>query len=320
METQSIDLWPDPIAHFLNSGIIPYGRRFFQNVIAPQCARGHVANVKSEDTAWILGSMVPRDINARYEKAVKGRCRGYIYHIMDNWFAIPELRQGAIERCRLADCLVVPTPQLEDAIREMGIFSPVIRLEEPIDVCRLEPPREEEEKDSPLIVWCGNPMNVPNLEKMLRLLNCLYEATPFRLRVISSGRRPNSFTFKGALEWLPYDYQKEGSQLAGARAGLAPLEDSPYNRCKGAYKIKTYFAAGVPVVASRVGYQETLLHDGTSGILVANDEEWLNAIELLLKDDTIYRRMANCAREAAITKYSHQAIIPNWMKLLNPFL
>jgi len=319
-ETCSFDLWPDRWAAALNCGNIPIGRKLFRSFLAPRCASQHVSYTNKGDTAWILGSMVPLATAPRQEIELKKKGVRYIYHVIDNWFDVPFLREATLERCKIADCLVVPTPQLVERIRSEKIKTPVLRLEEPIDVDRLAPPASEAQDPSPFLVWCGNPNNVRNFERILSLLNRLWTELPFRLRVVSNGRPSRNFDFKGKLEWLPYDYIQEGALLAGARAGLAPLEDTPYNRCKGAYKIKTYMAAGVPVIASRVGYQVDLLHSGKSGFLVDSDEEWLDTLSFLLKNENVFLQMATYAREEAVSMYSHKVVIPGWVNQLKSML
>ena len=313
LDVEGIDLWPDGITAVFNGGKIPMGRRMFREYIAPFYATKHVAAAKRGDTAWILGSMVPLVTAPRQEMELQKKGVRYIYHVIDNWFDVPFLREATLERCKIADCLVVPTPQLAERIRSENIKTPVLRLEEPIDVDRLAPPASGPQALLPFLVWCGNPNNVRNFEHILSLLNRLWNEVPFRLRVISNGRPSKNFAFKGELEWLPYDYLNEGALLAGARAGLAPLEDTPYNRCKGAYKIKTYMAAGVPVVASKVGYQNDLLQGGRCGYLAQSDADWIEALLLLLREDPVWIQMSTQARETAVSRYSHQVVIPDWI-------
>jgi glycosyltransferase involved in cell wall biosynthesis len=58
---------------------------------------------------------------------------------------------------------------------------------------------------------------------------------------------------------------------------LAPLEDTPYNRCKSAVKVLEAGVLGIPTVVSPIG---EYLRVGTRGVLFAHGpEEWLERIE-----------------------------------------
>ena len=101
-----------------------------------------------------------------------------------------------------------------------------------------------------------------------------------------------------------------------AVAGLAPLEDSAYARCKGTNKIKTYLATGVPPVASDVGYHRKLVRHGETGFLVNTSDEWVEALLTLLRDPALVARAKAAARHDAVSKYSHTALIPKWAESL----
>lgn len=92
---------------------------------------------------------------------------------------------------------------------------------------------------------------------------------------------PPSVVFKGAL---PADDIPE--VLAGARALLVPSRLDWLPRV-----VVEAFAAGVPVIASRIGGLPELVDDGVNGLLVDVDDEdgWRAAAEQLLDDDESIR-------------------------------
>ncbi|HWQ12454.1 MAG TPA: glycosyltransferase, partial [Roseiflexaceae bacterium] len=56
--------------------------------------------------------------------------------------------------------------------------------------------------------------------------------------------------------------------LAASDVALAPLDDTLINRARGLAKLLELMAAGLPVVASRVGQAAEYIEDGRSGLLV----------------------------------------------------
>lgn len=308
----SHNLLPDFLASTFERGSIPFGRRIFRKVIAPPLVKRKLAAVTNGDAFWILGSAVPMLEDARLERQVIACGGRYIYHVMDDWLSIPYLRAGTMTRCNLARLVVVPTPELYGRVRDTIPEANVIRLEEPIDVDRVFPMPAPDDGLPPLVVWCGNPGQLRRLDMIVDVLNKLQKHAPFRFRVIS-GRRPN-LSLNFAWEWKPYSYMNESHLLAGAVAGIAPLDDTPYTRCKGAYKIKTYMAAGIPTVASPVGYQCELVKEGVTGFLPGCESEWMDALEQLITRPQLATSLASASREIACRLYSHAAIAPAWIK------
>jgi glycosyltransferase involved in cell wall biosynthesis len=90
--------------------------------------------------------------------------------------------------------------------------------------------------------------------------------------------------------------------------GVAPLVDTPFNRCKAPTKFIEYSACGIPVAASNMPvYSEVMPKN--SGELVVGD--WYGPLCRLL-DDPAYRQRAvdiareHCAAQFAVKTLEHQ--------------
>ncbi len=308
----SKDLWPDSISSLLNSGKLPFGRRIFAFVIAPYTASNLLHRLRKSDIAWILGPAVPMHSSPSLELSLKKRGVRYIFHVIDDWFSLPYYREMALQRCRLADLIVVPTETLLCKVRAEVPGAKVIRLEEPIDVVRVSPVPVGQPLSSPTLVWVGNPHNLRFIGTVADALCSLSQSHNFILRVISD--RPPEIRFPVPTEWLKYSYQSESALLAGATAGLSPLEESPYNRAKGIYKVKTYMAAGIPVVGSNIGYQKELIDHGKSGFLCDSDKDWVANLSALLSSPSLARGMGSEARSVAVSRFSHDAVRDSWVE------
>ncbi|MFN3487249.1 MAG: glycosyltransferase, partial [Planctomycetota bacterium] len=82
----------------------------------------------------------------------------------------------------------------------------------------------------------------------------------------------------------------------------APLPDDPWSRAKMPFKILYYFAAGVPVVASRRGAVETVIRDGENGLLAG---DWRARIEEL-HDEALRERLGRAGRKTVEEGYTVQ--------------
>jgi GT2 family glycosyltransferase/glycosyltransferase involved in cell wall biosynthesis len=82
--------------------------------------------------------------------------------------------------------------------------------------------------------------------------------------------------------------------------GIAPLADTPFNRCKSALKALDYAAMGLPILASDNAVYRGSPADGQAGWLVPDDTDaWFVALARLVRDETLRRQLAGRAREAA---------------------
>lgn len=101
-----------------------------------------------------------------------------------------------------------------------------------------------------------------------------------------------------------WSLKDEVAQLLGLDIGIMPLEDTDYNRSRQGYKLKTYMACGIPALASRVGYNKTLIQDGKIGFFADSAQEWADKILLLAADADLRRRMGKNAREFIENNFS----------------
>ena len=304
------DLWPDAAARWLWHSKIPGRRRLFDAVAARYGLWRLSPVVARNDWIWISGASRPLDTACTFEKKLLRLGKRYVFQLLDDWFSVDSLRALALARLPLADLVVVPTPPLVGRVREFAPQARVLCLEEPIDIDRLAPTQPEGAR-LPLLAWSGNPNNLKEVPNCARALERVHREVPFQLRVISGQSRP-AFSLPIPWEWHAYDASREAALLAGASAGLAPMLDTPYARCKGSYKVKTYLAAGLPVVASPVGHQAMIVEHGCEGFLVQTEDEWVEALLTLLRDPARAAAMGKAARHTAETRFSHAVLMPQW--------
>lgn len=309
-------LWPEWGHRFFESGRVPFGRRFFRTFLAPRFATATLKKVRKGDIAWVLSFCVPLAKAPLTELKLRKRSAKYIFQVVDDWFDFDFLREGTIARCRIADLVGTPTPQLAQRVREFAPETRTAVFEEPIDLNRLTQ-RQISPSETPVILWCGNPYNLDQIEVVSNVLRKIHKKTRFTLRVIC-GKEPSTKHTDGFdVEWRKFDHSTERSLIAGSWFGIAPMPDTGHNRCKGAYKIKTYCASGLPVIASPVGFQADLIREGGNiGFLPDTPKEWEQALSRLLSDRNLCLSMGRKARDYAEKRFSYEAIAPRWAHTL----
>jgi glycosyltransferase involved in cell wall biosynthesis len=98
--------------------------------------------------------------------------------------------------------------------------------------------------------------------------------------------------YPGFVEWVTQQHWD---------IGIAPLADTPFNRCKSSIKTLDYAALGLPVLASdRPAYRGSLA-DGPGGWLLPDDEDaWFVALVRLVQDAGLRRQLADGARASLL--------------------
>ena len=92
--------------------------------------------------------------------------------------------------------------------------------------------------------------------------------------------------------------------------GLMFLPDDAWARGKCGFKLVQYGAAGIPSVASDVGFNREVVEDGVTGFLVRTPEEWIERITTLLDDPDLRARMGVAARRRVDARFSIEACFP----------
>jgi glycosyltransferase involved in cell wall biosynthesis len=82
--------------------------------------------------------------------------------------------------------------------------------------------------------------------------------------------------------------------------GIAPLADTPFNRCRSNVKLKEYASGGAPWLASPVGPYRGLGEQ--QGGLLVNDDGWVRAIDGLIRGRRARKRLAGQALRWAKTQ------------------
>ncbi|MGB7425687.1 MAG: glycosyltransferase family 4 protein [Ornithinimicrobium sp.] len=142
---------------------------------------------------------------------------------------------------------------------------------------------------------------------------------PWRLRLIGDGpagprlreqaqRLGLAVEFRGAVAPMDIPDALDGALLAVAPY---PAETSPGEQYFSPLKVYEYSAAGLPVVASRIGQLPSIVRHGETGLLVpASDPAALaSAIDTLVADPTLAHRMGAAGRALMVAEHSWDAVL-----------
>jgi glycosyltransferase involved in cell wall biosynthesis len=167
------------------------------------------------------------------------------------------------------------------------------------------PVNEYKNAHKPVLGWSGSHSTSPFLYLLKDVLLKLYEKMPFTLVVMGDA----AFNIEGLeVEALPWTVENEIPVLQRFDIGLYPLPmDNKWVLGKSGLKALQYKALGLPVVATAIGANYRIIENGKTGFLVETEEEWIEHLELLMKDPLLRRKMGEAARINVLKHYSLHA-------------
>ena len=94
-----------------------------------------------------------------------------------------------------------------------------------------------------------------------------------------------------------------------------PLDDTAWARGKCAFKLLTYMACGIPVVASPVGMNSEVL-DAGGGAAPRSKSDWVDALIRAVSDPSWRKAASQKGRSAVLQNYSVGVLAPRFAGLL----
>jgi len=215
--------------------------------------------------------------------------------------------------CRRSHRVVVASEALAQFVRRAGIEAVV--LPSVVDTAAFAEGSQvsKHAHKIPVLGWVGTAVVQSDLKLVVPSLIDLHSKAPFVVRVL--GGAAYSLPVRFPIEWKAWDAETEISEIAHLDIGLAPLEESEWNRYESGLRILQYWAAGVPVVASPVGIQSHLIRDGENGLFATNRRQWTENLLLLMKDLNLTRRLIAAGRKMVQEKYSLEAVGPRFLSI-----
>lgn len=118
------------------------------------------------------------------------------------------------------------------------------------------------------------------------------------------------------VEVIPWHESTEVACIQTFDIGIMPLIDGPWEKGKCGYKLIQYMACALPVVASPVGVNVSLVNDSACGFLASDADAWLTHLQTLLSDESLRLTMGKKGRVAVENIYALQQQAPKLIKII----
>jgi glycosyltransferase involved in cell wall biosynthesis len=165
-------------------------------------------------------------------------------------------------------------------------------------------------KDSIIIGWVGSPTTIRSLDLIKQSLSNIAKEHDIIVYIIGAN------TCIDGVKTVCIDWQSGWSEAQEIELtkkidiGIMPLEDAPYQRGKGGFKLIKYMACAKPIIASPVGINVQIVDHGVNGYLAASADQWQSHLLTLIKDRQLCQKMGDAGRQKMLAQYSYQVICP----------
>jgi glycosyltransferase involved in cell wall biosynthesis len=203
--------------------------------------------------------------------------------------------QSAISLARCCDLVICGNGFIADFFR--GHAPSVVVLPTPVDTDRYRP-SQGVERDMRVICWSGTSSGLPFLYGIEPALSAALAAGPKRrLRVVCDAPPQFREIPAAQVEFVPWSEAVEVTAIQDAGLAIMPLDDSPWAQGKCSYKLLTYMACGLPIIATPVGMNRELLLRGSVGLAASTTGDWVDAIEAILDSPARAAQMGAAGRQ-----------------------
>lgn len=186
-----------------------------------------------------------------------------------------------------------------------------------VEPARYGPRKPSGPNDAFVVGWIGTPKTAKYVAQIADVMRSLSKVRRVTLRLVGSG----PLDVAGVdVEVLPWSLDTEASAIASFDVGVMPLRDGPWERGKCGYKLIQYMAAGLPVVASAVGANRTIVEHGESGFLVDTADQWSDALATLAQDGALAHAMGSRGRALVEQRFSLDVTAPILIEELRALL
>lgn len=215
---------------------------------------------------------------------------------------------------RRADHVITSSPFLNDFCMPINQRRACTYISSSVDTDRFQPATPYANDHGVTIGWTGTYSSKIFLDQLREVFLRLRERVPFRLKVIGNF----DYELPGVdLEVVRWTAEREVADLQTFDIGVYPLPVDDWVLGKSGLKAIQYMAFALPCVATEVGTTPMLITDRVNGRLVRTDDEWVDALEELVRDPALRRRLGEQARKDAVANYSLAAIGQLYDTVLN---
>ena len=279
-----------------------------------------VLSARRYDLVWLYCEAFPY-LPDWFEGMLRAMGVPYVYELDDAFFHQYDAHPNPLVRRLLGDKIRHVIRGARGVIAGNAYLAEYARAVQPnvwvvptvVDTDRYVPVVSEPGARPFTVGWIGSPSTAPYLREVHGALRRFCATSGARVVAVGAGDL--------VLDGVPLVHRRwseatEVAEIQGFDVGIMPLPDTPWARGKCAFKLVQYMACGVPVVASPVGMNASLVSHGFDGFHARDEDAWVSALAALRDDVTLRARMGAAGRRTIERGYSLAVTAPRLAGIL----
>ncbi len=200
--------------------------------------------------------------------------------------------------CRLSNAVTVGNAWLADYARKQNPNVTIIPSSVDTNIYQ---PAAKKPKEKIVVGWTGSSTSQTHLEMFAALLKEMTEKFSVEIHV-HSNRSPDLPDIP--VVWHQWSPENEVEVISSFDIGIMPMPDDEWSLGKCSMKVLLYMSLGVPTVCADIGMNREVIQHGENGFLAKTSDDWLKAIEKLVNDAELRKRIGEKSRQTVVEHYS----------------
>ena len=168
--------------------------------------------------------------------------------------------------------------------------------------------------DNFTVVWIGTPSTSVYLKEIEKELQILNNEHNINFVFIGFGNvYLNNINYKN----ISWNEDTEINEISKCHVGIMPLSKNKWVLGKCGYKILQYMACNIPVVATSIGVNKSIIDNNINGLLVNKNNEWVENILKLKNKPNLYKKISIQGYETVIQKFDIKKWKKNYLETIN---
>ena len=182
-----------------------------------------------------------------------------------------------------------------------------------IDLARYERLQKDKINTNFVIGWMGSPTTFKYVQAIAPVLEEL-ALNGAQIHIVGA---KGDLGFTKNLHFISWEEATEVENIYAFDLGIMPLEDTPWEKGKCAYKLIQYMACGLPVIASPIGMNLEVVQTDKNGYLANSHETWMDALKQYKDNPEMRKLHGESGFSVVLEKFTVKSQLKNIIKLLN---
>jgi glycosyltransferase involved in cell wall biosynthesis len=285
-----------------------------------------IFRIANFDIVYVLMWVTPVG-SSFFERLVRFFSKNLIFDIEDNvlmekgndlnpLIKLLKSHEKTIYLIKTADYVITSSPFLNDYCLEINERKACVYITSSVDTDKFVPINHYANDHKITIGWTGTFSSKIYLDLLKNVFIELSKRCDFKLRIIGNFQ----YELPGIdLEVINWSSEREVVDLQVIDIGIYPLSQDQWVFGKSGLKAIQYMAFGLPTVATNIGNTPKIIRQHENGWLVNTDEEWIDALEALIKSADLRRKLGLEARKTVLENYSKHVVRSSYLSILKKF-